>query len=253
MSSIELKNICLDYIIKTGSDSIKNSAIEIAKCLLGKKKKNGSTQIRHSTYRALNNVSLTINKGDRVGLLGRNGAGKSTLLRVFARIYQPNTGLIKIDGCISSLFDVNLGMDEEATGYENIINLNIMRGLNSKQANSTIADIESFTELADFLHNPVRTYSSGMRMKLAFAVATAIPPEIILIDEIIGVGDAHFMHRAQQRMTNIIESSDILVLTSHSNDIIRRFCNKAIVLNAGEIQFIGDVAAGITYYEKNLR
>ena len=248
MSSIELKNVCLDYIVKTGSDSIKKIAIHLCNKVLSKP--DSAATIKNSSYRALNNINLSIRTGDRIGLLGRNGAGKSTLLRVLAKIYKPNSGSIKVDGTISSLFDVNLGMNPEATGYENIVNLSIMRGFSKKQTYSIINEIETFTELGDFLNSPVRTYSSGMQMKLSFAVATAFPPEIMLVDEVIGVGDAHFMEKATQRMENTIKSSQILVLTSHSNDLVRRFCNKALVLDRGEFKFFGDVDSGISFYEK---
>jgi ABC-2 type transport system ATP-binding protein/lipopolysaccharide transport system ATP-binding protein len=249
MSSIELKNVYLDYIIKTGSDSLKKSLTHLCARALGKTANTNSPALQHSSYRALNDINLTINTGERIGLLGRNGAGKSTLLRVLAKVYQPNVGSVHIKGNISSLFDVSLGMNDEATGYENIINLGVMRGLTRKQSNMMVEDVAAFSELGDFLNRPVRTYSTGMRMKLAFAVATGASPDIILVDEIIGVGDAHFMAKAQQRMTDLINKSDILVLTSHSNDIIRRFCNKGVVLDGGEVQFVGDIEAAIECYQ----
>jgi ABC-type polysaccharide/polyol phosphate transport system ATPase subunit len=247
MSSIELRNVTLDYILKTGSNSIKKTALQLFNNCF---RTRANTQIttRNSTYRALTNISLQISKGDRIGLLGRNGAGKSTLLRVLAKIYKPNLGEIEITGKISSLFDISSGMNIESTGYENIINLAVMRRISKKNALNIIQDIESFTELGSFLNNPVKTYSTGMLLKLAFAVATAIPSEIILIDEIIGAGDIHFMEKAKTRLENIIAQSHILVLTSHSNDIIRRFCNKVIVLEKGQIQFFGDVESGINFY-----
>lgn len=203
MSSIELKNVCLDYIIKTGSDSLKKSLTHLCARALGKTAGSNSPSLQHSSYRALNNINLTISKGERIGLLGRNGAGKSTLLRVFAKVYQPNVGSVHVNGSISSLFDVSLGMNDEATGYENIINLGVMRGLTRKQSSIIVEDVAAFSELGEFLSRPVRTYSAGMRMKLAFAVATAASPDIILVDEIIGAGDAHFMEKAQKRMADI--------------------------------------------------
>jgi ABC-type polysaccharide/polyol phosphate transport system ATPase subunit len=251
MASIKLEGISLDYIIKTGSDSIKKVALNFCNTCLGRSSSKAQ-RVRNSSYRALNNLNLDINIGDGVGLLGRNGAGKSTLLKVIAKVYQPNIGSIKVKGKISSLFDVNLGMNVEATGYENIINLSIMRGYSKKQAQEIIPDIEAFTELGDFLNNPVRTYSTGMQMKLAFAVATAYTPEIMLIDEVIGVGDAHFMEKATKRLENLLKQSHIFVLTSHSSDVIKRFCNKVVVLDQGEIKFIGDVDAGITFYNSQL-
>jgi len=251
MSSIKLQKVCLDYIVRTGSDSIKKTAVHLfSKCF--KKTPANQPLMRNTSYRALNNIDLEIHTGDRIGLLGRNGAGKSTLLRVLAKVYKPNYGRIDIQGKISSLFDVNLGMNIEATGYENIINLSIMRGISKKNAYKMMSEIESFTDLGEFLSNPVRTYSTGMQMKLAFAVATSGSSDIVLIDEIIGAGDMHFMGKATQRLENTIESSQILVLTSHSNETIKRFCNKALVLHKGEIQYFGDIKSGICYYEEHL-
>lgn len=251
MSSIKLNDVSLDYIVKTGSDSLKQSIIHMVNNAIGKSSAN-RRPIRNSSYKALNGINLHMQKGDRVGLLGRNGAGKSTLLRVCAKVFKPNQGKIEIKGKIFSLFDVRLGMNIEATGYENIVNLAIMRGASKKDALSRVSDIEEFTELGDFLNSPVRTYSQGMQMKLAFAVATSVPPEIMLIDEIIGAGDMHFMEKATKRLEGMIEQSDILVLTSHSNDIIQRFCNKVVVLEKGQIQFMGPVEEGIQFYEKSL-
>lgn len=249
MSSIELKNVSLDYVIKTGSNSIKKSAIHLFNNCFRKSTANQSS-IKNSSYRALNNINLHIKKGDHIGLLGKNGAGKSTLLRVLAQIYKPNAGDITINGKISSLFDVSSGMNIESTGYENIAHLALMRRIPQKNIQHIIKDIETFTELGDFLHSPVKIYSTGMLLKLAFAVATSTPSEIILIDEIIGAGDVHFMEKATQRLGNMIEKSHILVLASHSNDIIRRFCNKVIVLDRGQILFFGDVEKGIDFYTR---
>ena len=245
MSSIELTNVSLDYLIKTGTASLKQTLFSLVNPSKPK-------PIYNSKFRALNDINLTINKGDRVGLLGQNGAGKSTLLRVIAKIYAPTLGTMHIKGKISNLFDVNLGLNVEATGYENILNLGIMRGWSKKDAYSVVEDIESFTELGEFLKNPVCTYSTGMQMKLVFAVATARPPEIVLIDEIIGAGDARFMKKAIRRIENMVDNSHILVLTSHSNEIIQRFCNKVAILEKGKVIFFGDVAEGIEAYETSL-
>lgn len=246
MSSIELKNVSLDYIVRTGTMSIKKAVIGAFQSKLSKKPIEG---LNNTSFRALTDLNLKLEKGDRVGLLGKNGAGKSTLLRVLAKIYQPTVGKLTVKGNISTLFDINLGLNPEATGYENIVMLGIMRGLSKAQARALIPDVEAFTELKGFLHAPVRTYSSGMQMKLAFAVATAAEPQILLIDEVIGVGDAFFMKKATARLNNIIEKSHILVLTSHSDDIIRQFCDKVIVLDAGRVQFMGGVEEGVGFYE----
>lgn len=250
-ASIQLDNVSLDYIIKSGSDSIKKTVIAAFNALV-RSKTDKLQEVKNTSYRALSDVNLSVNSNDKVGLLGRNGAGKSTLLRVMAKVYQPNFGSIVVNGTVSSLFDVCLGMDSESTGYENIIHLAVMRGYSKKVAQSIIPDVEDFTELGQFLSAPVRTYSAGMLMKLAFAVATAIPPEIILIDEVIGVGDAHFMKRANARITSMVDKTQILVLTSHSPDIIRKFCNRTVVLDKGEIKFVGNTEDGIKFYETEL-
>ena len=252
LTSMNLDNIVLDYLIKTGSDSLKKTVVHLCNGMLGRNFKQKTKLVKNESFRALNGVDLKLNKGDRVGLLGKNGAGKSTLLRVMARIYQPSSGNIEINGKISSLFDINLGFNMEATGYENIINLGILRGWSRGQAHAVVDEIEKFTGLGDFLSRPVRTYSSGMHMKLAFAVATSTVPDILLIDEVIGVGDALFMKKAQDRIMNLVDQVQILVLTSHSSDIIERFCNKVVVMDAGEVKYFGDCASGIKFYEDML-
>ena len=248
MSTIQLTNVSLDYIVKNGSISIKKATLQHLKSLLYKDtiKKNSN---KNTLFRALNNVNLNIELGDKIGILGRNGSGKSTLLRVLARIYKPNFGALLVKGAVSNLFDVTLGLNPDANGYENIMILGVLRGIPKKHINDLISDVESFTELGSFLNKPVRTYSTGMRMKLAFAVATAKESEIVLIDEVIGAGDTFFMDKATLRLNNMIENSHILVLTSHSNDIIRRFCNKVLVLDHGEVQYFGDMETGIDWYK----
>lgn len=244
MSSIELKDVCLDYIVKTGSDSMKKAILNVTHLLTKKTLKN----VKNSHYRALNNITFKLNKGDRLGILGKNGAGKSTLLRVLAKIYKPNMGSVDIQGNISALFDIKLGTNPEATGYENILNLAIMKGLTKKEALALIPHVEAFTELGEALKAPLRTFSSGMQMKLAFSVATAITPQILLLDEVIGVGDEQFIKKAELRMQNMIENSQILVLTTHSVETLRKFCNKSIVLSKGEMIFFGDLEEGVSCY-----
>jgi ABC-2 type transport system ATP-binding protein/lipopolysaccharide transport system ATP-binding protein len=218
MSSIKLQNVSLDYIVRTGEDSIKKLAIYALSRCFQKSSAEKKVIVHNTSYRALDHINLEIRTGDRIGILGRNGAGKSTLLRVLAKVYKPNCGYIDIQGKISTLFNVNLGMNMEATGYDNISNLAILQGVSKKDIPEIIRDVEAFTELGDFLHHPVRTYSTGMQMKLAFAVATQASSNIMLIDEVIGTGDMHFMEKATQRLEKTLEKSHILVLTTHSNE-----------------------------------
>jgi ABC-type polysaccharide/polyol phosphate transport system ATPase subunit len=197
---------------------------------------------------ALKSVSLELRDGDRLGLIGHNGAGKSTLLRAMAGVYKPASGRVITEGRLFSLFNPALGMDQEATGYENIYLMGLIRGLTATEIEAAIPDIEAFTELGEYLNLPMRTYSSGMVARLGFAVTTATQPDILLMDEGIGVGDANFMAKAQQRINSFIESSQLLVLASHSVELLKQFCNKAIVLHHGQIAFTGDVQVADEFY-----
>lgn len=244
-SYIKLENVSLDYILKTGSISIRKYFFQLLKKIT---KQEIDTNFYHTSYRALNNINLEIKTGDKIGILGRNGAGKSTLLRVLAEIYKPNIGIVKSKGIASCLFDISLGLNPEATGAENIITLGILRGLTRTQAAKMIPDVAEFAELGEFINKPVRMYSAGMGMKLAFGVATAGNPDILLIDEVIGVGDKRFMHKATARIENLMHNSNILVLTSHDNNVIKKFCNKAIILEYGNMLYMGDVDTAIDKY-----
>jgi ABC-2 type transport system ATP-binding protein/lipopolysaccharide transport system ATP-binding protein len=195
----------------------------------------------HAVVRALDRVDLHFIDGDRVGLLGHNGAGKTTMLRVMAGIYEPATGTITTEGAVTSFFGVTEGLDIDATGYEAIRLRSKMLGRSNKEIAETAHEIAAFTELGDYLHMPLRTYSSGMMVRLAFAIATSLRPEILLMDEAIGAGDAAFVSRAQARLASFVESSGIMVVATHNADILRRWCNKAVLLAHGKIVAEGDV------------
>ena len=197
---------------------------------------------------ALRDISLTLGDGDRLGLIGHNGAGKSTLLRVLAGIYEPPSGRAVIQGSVASLTDITMGMDVEASGYENIVLRGVFLGLQVKEVRRMIPEIEAFTELGEFLKLPLRTYSSGMMLRLAFAVTTAVIPEILIMDEMIGAGDAAFVTKAKARLNQMISSSRILVIASHDVEIIRRFCNRAALMETGRIVRMGPVDEVISAY-----
>ena len=198
--------------------------------------------------KALNEISFQARNGDRIGLIGGNGAGKTTLLRVLCRVYPPTKGSATITGRVSSLIDLAMGMDSDATGYENIIMRGIMLGLDSKQAQGIVADVEEFSQLGEFLSLPIRTYSSGMLLRLAFGVSTAVDPDIVILDEIIGVGDAAFAERAERRLQKLISSANILFLASHDNEAIKRFCNRAIWLKGGNLMMDGEPETVLAAY-----
>lgn len=191
--------------------------------------------------KALTDISLSLGDGDRVGLVGRNGSGKSTLLRVLAGIYEPTHGVMAENGTVVPLLDLALGMDDEATGYQNILLRGMLLGLTGKEIRSVVGEIEDFTELGDYLRLPLRTYSSGMRLRLAFAISTAFRPEILLLDEVIGVGDATFIHKANARLREFRDSAKIVVVSSHSNDVIREMCNKVLWMHEGQVRMFGPV------------
>jgi ABC-type polysaccharide/polyol phosphate transport system ATPase subunit len=198
--------------------------------------------------KALDNVTLKFQHGDRVGLIGHNGAGKSTLLRVLAKIYEPINGHIHHEGKVSALLNVMLGINPESTGYENMMIRGLLLGLTRKQMQIKLDEIAEFTELGDYLFAPVRTYSAGMQFRLAFAVATCIKPEILLLDEMMEVGDTAFVQKAQTRLNEFIDQSSILILASHSNETIQRLCNKVVLLEKGQVKYFGPVKEGFCFY-----
>lgn len=245
MPSIMLKNVCLDYHQPSNLNSLGKIAMHYGKRILGQP----SIHLKKQTYRALHHINLTLKAGDRIGIIGKNGAGKSSLLRVLARIYHPQSGIAMIQGKIATIFDLNFGMNLEMSGYDNIVNLSVLKGCPKKKFPAFLEDIETFTALGQHLHQPLKTFSQGMQMKLAFAVATALEADILLIDEIIGVGDAFFMKQATNRLNHMAQKSSVMVLTSHSNEIIKQFCQQAIVLKEGTLQYIGPVDQAIEFYE----
>ena len=188
---------------------------------------------------ALNDVSFSIEHGDRIGLIGHNGAGKSTLLRTMAGIYAPFTGSVDRDGRVATLLEMGAGMDQELTGHENIIRMGVLAGMSIPEIESRMDDIVEFTQLGNFLQIPVRTYSSGMATRLMFAVATSSQPDILLVDEVFGTGDAEFQERAKDRMVALIQSVGIFVFASHNHDLVRNYCNRFFRLAHGSVTEIG--------------
>lgn len=241
---IKLNNVSLDYFHYTTRYTLKKTMIKSLFQVLGKKEE--ETFVLN---RALDGIDAEFKTGDRIALLGKNGSGKSTLLRVLSGIYQPTEGSLQIQGNVTSLLDISVGLNGDATGYENIVLMGILQGRSRRQMKSKFNDIQEFTELGHYLKLPVRTYSSGMRLRLAFGIATCIESDILIIDEVIGVGDQSFMEKAQNRMKELIHRCKILILTSHSTAILQNFCNKALVLNKGKPTFLGGLQEGIDFYQ----
>ncbi|MDT6941784.1 ABC transporter ATP-binding protein [Brucella pseudogrignonensis] len=235
MSLIKLENVSVEFPIYNASNrSLKNRVLNIAT--------GGSVERRGDglvIVRGLENISITLRDSDRVGLIGHNGSGKTTLLRVLSGIYTPTQGHAIIQGKCVSLININLGIDPEATGRENIRLRSAMMGIHPKQLAQNIKEIEEFSGLGDFLDVPFRTYSSGMKMRLAFATSTAVRPEILIMDEWLSTGDEDFKERANHRMKELVDSTHILVLASHSKALLAKNCNRIIWLEHGKVKMDG--------------
>lgn len=190
---------------------------------------------------ALDRLSFEFHQGDRIGLVGRNGSGKSTLLKVLGGIYMPSGGQISVHGKVSSLFNINLGVQPDASGRDNIMIRGLVKGWSRQQIREHMDGIIAFSELEDFIEFPMRTYSDGMRMRLLFAIATSFSPEILLLDEWIGAGDAQFQQKAADRMNSLVNKAGITVMASHNAALVRKVCSKVIWLDGGRIRAFDDV------------
>lgn len=236
---IRLKQLQVSYPLITGeSTSLKSTVLSALK---GKR-------VVVEEHKALNNISLDIREGDRICLIGSNGAGKSTLLRTLAGILTPLSGSITVEGNISSLLDFATGFEMEMTGYENIIIRGMLLGMTRSEILNKRDAIAEFAELGDFINQPIKTYSSGMFVRLAFAVATSIEPDILIIDEIVGAGDASFTEKANARMEMMLDKGSIIVMATHSTELALRLCNRAIWLDKGNIVMDGKVSEVLEEY-----
>ena len=246
MSLIELRQVSLEFpVYGMQATSLKKELIRLTTGgVFGRSAKHDIV-----TIKALKNINLRLEKGDKLGLIGHNGAGKSTLLRVLAKIYEPTGGAVIIRGAVSALLDVMMGMNGELTGYENIMLRGVLHGLTLRQIKSIQAEIAEFTELGGYLVMPVRTYSAGMALRLAFGVATSMTAEILVLDEVMDVGDAGFQQKSTARIEAMIQDSHIVIMASHDIDILSKNCNRLLVLEAGEIAFLGDIDQGLKWYE----
>jgi ABC-type polysaccharide/polyol phosphate transport system ATPase subunit len=191
---------------------------------------------RHRYVQALDGVSFELAAGDRLGLIGANGAGKTTLLKVLFGIYEPTGGTLSTVGRVDALFNINLGFRAEATGRRNIELRGLINGWSPDEIASRQEEIIEFSELGDFIDMPLKSYSQGMAARLAFATSTSFRPEILLMDEWIGAGDASFQDKAKRRMNELAEAAGIIVLASHNDDLIKRTCNKLLELEKGRVK-----------------
>jgi lipopolysaccharide transport system ATP-binding protein len=238
MARIQLDNVSIEYpIFGAHAHSLKTT---IASAATGGRigYHTGVTVVQ-----ALRDITLDLRDGDRLGVVGHNGAGKSTLLQTIAGVYPPTTGTYRREGTVASLINPMLGLEMDASGYENIMIRGLIIGLNRRTIQKLTPDIAEFSGLGEYLDMPVRTYSTGMMMRLGFSIATAVRSNILLMDEWLSVGDAEFRHQAEDRLREVVANTGILVLASHSFDLIERECNRVVELNHGAMQPVATTAA----------
>jgi len=232
MNFISAQNLSIDFpIYGVNSRSLKKSVLQAITggLIVG-------TTSDTVLIRALEDITFDFKEGDRVALLGHNGSGKSTLLRTIAGIYEPTRGSMSTDGVIVSLLDIFLGMDMEATGIENILMRGLLMGISQKRMKTMIDDIVEFSGIGDYIYLPMRTYSSGMALRLAFATSTSIDCDILLMDEWLTVGDLEFSEKANSRLNSQIDKTGIVVLATHDHELAKNTCNKAYNLEHGKLK-----------------
>ena len=244
MTCIELEGVAIDFPLYHGnSRSLKKTVMAAA---AGRRL--GTDPQHRVVVRALRGISFRLEPGDRLGLIGDNGAGKTTLLRTIAGIYEPAQGSIRIDGELNALLDASLGMNSDLTGRENIMLHGLFTGLRRDEIRRLEQDVQEFAELGEFMDLPLRIYSSGMVVRLGFALATAIHPQILLMDEWFVAGDAGFLGKARARLEDMVRGAEILVLSSHAHEIVAEWCTRAIWLDQGRIRADGEPAQVVEQY-----
>lgn len=244
MAHIEFSNVSVDIpIYNARGRSLKKRLIQVATG-----GQIGANDQGVVIVRPLENLSFTFADGDRVGLIGHNGAGKSTLLRLLSGVYAPTHGTARIEGEIGSLIDISLGIDNEATGRENIYLRGALLGMSRAAISEHMEEIIEFSELGDFIDMPLRTYSSGMHLRLAFSVSTIVRPEVLLMDEWLSVGDQNFTHKAEARLSEMVQSTNILVIASHSRELVQKTCNRVLWLEHGKVRMDGHPDAVLPLY-----
>jgi ABC-2 type transport system ATP-binding protein/lipopolysaccharide transport system ATP-binding protein len=246
MAHVELDHVTVDFPIYTPRD--RSFRVGVASRIGGRIAESERRSDRR-VVRALDDVTIHLSPGDRLGLIGPNGAGKSTLLRVITGVYEPTSGFVNVSGRTSSLLDISLGMDYELTGYENIQLRAAFMGMSKREIGARLDDIEEFCDLGSFLSLPVRTYSNGMMLRLAFAISTSNDPEVVVLDELIGVGDADFRAKSRKRLEKMIASARVLVLATHDQQMLRSYCNKGAWIEGGRILSFGEIGAVLAAYD----
>jgi len=247
MTKIILKNASVDYEIhNTKTQSLKS---KIVKSFTG-------GIIRYNAHdssikvSALSDISLSIIKGDKIGIIGNNGAGKTTILRVLSGIYEPTNGFVEITGNVLPLIDINLGLDSDATGIQNIKLRSVMMGIDENDFEDYLTEVVKFADIGEFIYLPMRTYSSGMQLRLSFAASTVISPDILIMDEWISTGDENFSKKANIKLKEIIDKTNILILASHNLKLIEELCNKVLWLEKGKVKMFDKTEKVLKVYAK---
>lgn len=239
MASITLRDVELDFQVGASQhSSLKSAAAGWLR----------RTRLPQRTIHALRSISVTVQSGERVGLIGHNGAGKTTLLKLMAGIYPPQRGTVLIEGHVCTLFEFATGFEMEANGWDNIQTRALLLGMSRREIDEKIDGIAEFSGLGEFLDVPVRCYSSGMLLRLAFATSTAVDPQILLLDEVMAAGDAAFIESARQRMNDLMERASVVVFATHSLDVLPSFCERSLWLNHGEILADGPTKEVVNQY-----
>lgn len=244
---LEAKNLTLNIPIFDTNRSFRHSLFK--HCVGGQIIKNNDARNSTVNVRALDNINFRLESGDRLGLVGHNGSGKTSLLRVLAGIYFPeNFSIINHNGKITSLFNISIGIDGDDTGLENIFTMGMYLGISKKEILMKQDEIIEFSGLSDFINLPVRVYSAGMLLRLSFAVVTMLEPKILLMDEGFGTGDLDFTKKAQLKLEDFYKNVEILIMASHSDELIKKLCNKALLLENGKMKAYGDVEKVLDIY-----
>ena len=242
-SGIEVSNVSVLFpLYHSGSRSLKKTVVAAASGRLGQ---DGKSRV---VVQALRDINLSLSPGDRLGLVGSNGAGKTTLLRTLAGIYEPVIGRVRLQGSVNALLDPNLGMNVDLTGRENIRLRGLYQGVPRPDLPRLEEDVQEFAELGDFIDLPVRIYSSGMVVRLGFGLATAIRPQILLMDEWFLAGDTVFMEKARVRLEDMVRGAEILVLSSHMADVVEKWCTRVLWMEQGRVREDGPAVEVLEHY-----
>ena len=244
MARLQLENVGVEFLVRDlQASSLVSSARSFATGGLI-----DMTNRRKVSINALRGINLDLREGDRVGLIGHNGAGKTTLLKVLSGILPPTAGRLRIEGRTAGLLSIQLGLDIRASGYENIHIRARYMGVPEEEIKARFDDICEFSELGEYLHLPLKTYSSGMRVRLAFSIATAFDPDILILDEWLSAGDSTFRDKATERMEKLISQTGIFVMATHQAGLMKQMCNRGVVMKKGQIVFDGDLAEALAFH-----